>query len=229
MTVAQDPKSANPASPTSGAPKPDDNAGQRVPLAELMKEREKRQSLESERDSLRQALLYAQSQSSRPAASAAPTMGQPQPQPNEIQRLWESDPQRAVQAEIMMAINWMDGVSANVDQQEESVASKYPDYNNFRNQIRGYLRTIPIAQRSQPGVIEAAYYFVKGQSVDTVVKSAQEEILRKIRAGESIQGFDTPSMSPAPSQTAPLNEDQKRVAAAMGMSAEDYQKYMKAR
>lgn len=227
--ATSDPKQTPPATPpASGATKPDD-AGNRVPLAELMKEREKRQTLEAERDGLKQALMYAQQQGA-PRYPAAPQpvapVQQASPVAADMQRLWQEDPQRAVQAEIMMAINWMDNVSAGVDHQEAQAASKYSDYDQYRNQIRGYMRTIPIAQRSQPGVIDAAYYFVKGQSVDTVVKQAQEDLLRKIRNGEAIQGFETPSTPPPPQQQT-LTEDQKRVAVAMGMSPEDYQKYRK--
>jgi hypothetical protein len=144
-----------------------------------------------------------------------------------LQELWQNNPQKAVQTEIMMAINWFDRAGAQVDEQEASIAARYPDYNNFRTPIRNYLRTIPLQQRTQPGVVEAAYYFVKGQQVDNIIKSSNEELIRKMRAGEAIQGFDGAGAGAPPAQDRALTDEQRRVAAAMGLTPEQYQKNMK--
>jgi hypothetical protein len=227
-------KATNP--PAPGATKPDEQGGKTVPLPELLKEREKRQSIEAERDSLKQTLAYVQQQSQMRQPGFQPGFQQGFQQPihqpmnpaaQEMQRLWETDTQKAVQAEIMMAMSWFDGVNQAVDQQENFVAGKYADFGNYRDQVRTYLRTIPLNQRTQPGVVEAAYYFVKGQQVDNIIKSSQEEIIRKIRAGEAIQGFDAGAGTPPPPQAKALSDEQKRVAAAMGLTPEQYQKNMK--
>ena len=238
MTTEDKDKTTTP--PAAGAPNPADQGGKTVPLPELLKEREKRQSTEAEKAqalaenaSLKQTIAYIQQQSQMRQQPQYPgnqyQQFQPQQPPvaQEMQRLWENDTQKAVQAEIMMAINWLDNVSQAVDMQESQIAQKYQDYGNFRDHVRSYMRSIPIAQRTQPGVVEAAYYFVKGQQMDSIVKSSQDEIIRKIRAGESIQGFDAGSGAPPPPTTKALTEEQKRVASAMGLTPEQYQKNMK--
>lgn len=213
--------------PAGGANTPPDSGGKQVPLPELLKEREKRQGLEAERDSLRQtlAVLQQQQQQYRQQQPVYPQAQQPVPEQRiaqDMQQLWQENPQKAVQAEIMMAINWFDRAGAQVDAQEAQVATKYPDFNTFREPIRNYLRTIPLQQRTQPGVVEAAYYFVKGQQVDNIIKNSQEELMRKIRAGEAIQGFDGAGAGAPPPQTRTLTEEQRRVASAMGMTPEQY-------
>jgi hypothetical protein len=218
--------------PAAGANKPaDEQGGKTVPLPELMKEREKRQGLEAERDSLRQTLAVLQQQAQARNQYQQPPVVQQQPQQNTdhvaLQELWQSNPQKAVQTEIMMAINWFDRAGAQVDQQEAEIAVRYPDYNNFRTPIRNYLRTIPLQQRTQPGVVEAAYYFVKGQQVDNIIKTSNEELIRKMRAGEAIQGFDGAGQGAPIPQAKVLTEEQRRVASAMGITPEQYQANMK--
>ena len=219
--------------PAAGANSPADQGGKTVPLPELMKEREKRQGLEAERDSLRQTLAVLQQQAQQRNQYQQPMQPPPMqhaPQQDDraaLQQMWQENPQKAVQTEIMMAINWFDRAGAQVDEQEAAIAVRYPDYNNFRTPIRNYLRTIPLQQRTQPGVVEAAYYFVKGQQVDNIIKTSNEELIRKMRAGEAIQGFDGAGAGAPPAQQQSLSEEQRRVAAAMGMTPEQYQKNMK--
>ena len=233
MAQATEGNASQAPTPAAGAPNPAENQGVKtVPLPELMKEREKRQGLEAERDSLRQTLAVLQQQAQARTQYQQPMQPPMQQQPMHddraaLQQMWQDNPQKAVQAEIMMAINWFDRAGAQVDEQEAAIAVRYPDYNNFRTPIRNYLRTIPLQQRTQPGVVEAAYYFVKGQQVDNIIKNSNEELIRKMRAGEAIQGFDGAGAGAPPMQPQSLTEEQRRVAAAMGMTPEMYQKNMK--
>ena len=75
-------------------------------------------------------------------------------------------------------------------------------------------------------MVEAAYFMVRGQNTDTVLKQQEAELLEKYRRGEiSAQGLATPPGSfstPAPVQGNAATDEQMRVAEAMGMSVEDY-------
>jgi hypothetical protein len=214
---------ATPAAPKPAVPPAPATPGATVPLPELLDERNKRQALEKSVQDM-QAELAAMKK-------VAPTPAAPQQQPQEEYRkqmdnLWEQDPRKAVQAEIMTAMTWYDQENANIDTQEHNLSQKYPDYNNFRTEIRGYVRSLPIEQRTRDGVVELAYYAVKGQRVDSSLESMKQQweadFLRKLQAGE-ITSVPAGSMGvpPVVPQTQATDEERK-VAEAMGMSVESY-------
>jgi len=234
--VKENPGAAAPGTPPPGGTPPatgvKEGEDKTVPLKALQEERDKRQTLQSEVENLK--VFVQQMQHQQPPQQAAPPQygGGYQQQPiqapaaqpqHQIDQLWEQSPKRAVQAEIMAAMNWYDSVNAGVDRQEAVIGEKFKDFSNYREPVRQYLRTIPMQQRMVPGVVEAAYYFVKGQNADKLVQTNQAELIEKIKRGEAVQGFDAgqPPSTPLP-QTKVPTEEQKKVATAMGLSVEDY-------
>lgn len=228
--------------PGAGTPDPNNtgaSGGQpgqgHVPITALHEEREKRQALQAETQALKEQLQYLQNMVGHQQPSAGNQYGNVYPQQppvnsgnDQINQLWETDPRRAVQAELMMGLQWYDQVNSHLDMQEESVAAKHPDFDKFRSEVRRYVRSLPATERAKPGVVELAYYACRGQKVDDIIQARQQELLDKIKRGESVQGFDYQGASspPQPKQ-GKLNEDQKKVAAAMGVSEEEYMKYVK--
>lgn len=218
--------------PPAGAPKPADSqapaqGAQTVPISALMEEREKRQSLQSEIEQLRAQI------------SAPPSQPQQQQQPQQTQsyeqyqqemdKLWESDPRKAVQAEIYTALTWRDNVEAQVDHQKVIVGQKYQDYNDYAGEVNAYLRTLPLQERARPGVVELAYYLVRGQKVDNIVDKTraqiEEEMRRKFEAGNLTQGIPGGGIpGGTPEGGIQLTDDQRKAAMAMGMSEADYAK-----
>jgi len=223
----------------SSEPQPDGNedGDKTVPLAALHEERTKRQQLQAELEVLRQIagdnVLF--DVNGRPV----PRQYQPQPQQQqapqqqhnhnaEMEKLWEEDPRRAVQAEIMAAMSWRDNLDAQVDQQEIIASQRYSDYGEYRDTIRQYIRALPINQRSQEGVVDLAYYVVKGQKANDAYARGQADALARIRAGNGVQGLRPGTMSPAPKPKGNQpTEEMRKVADAMGMSIEDYMSAMK--
>jgi hypothetical protein len=196
-----------------------------VPLPELLDERNKRQALEKTVEDLKLQMGALQKVAPAPAVPLQPT-NQFQEQ---MDKLWESDPRRAVQAEIMTAINWFDGVQASVDAQEHVLQTKYNDYNNYRTEVRNYVRSLPIEQRMKEGIAELAYYAVKGQHLPTDQAAQRQlweaEFLEKVRRGEVTSipagAISTPSIVPQTQAT----DEERKVADAMGMSVDEYLKY----
>ena len=204
------------ASPTPGA-KPEPAAGQ-VPISALHEERTKRQALEAEI-----ATLKTQS------PAAAPVQPQAQPQQDalrkEIDQLWDSDPKKAVQAEIMVAMNWRDQVDSNMDVEADALATKYTDFSQYRLAAQGYVRSLPLDQRSKPGIMVLAYMVVRGQNVDTIMEQQKNDLIQKYQSGElaaSLAAAPAGTVTPAPTTGIQLNEDQLRAANMMGISPEDY-------
>jgi hypothetical protein len=192
-----------------------------VDIRALHESREQIRALRTELDALKlqqqyhpQQLPQQQQQFQQPANDVA----------RQLEELWEDDPRKAMQAEVMMALNWYDNSNAEMDRQEEKLASQYTDFNNYRAQIRGYLRSIPVAERAKPGMVESAYYFVKGQSTDTLLKQREEEFMKKMGAGRNATGIGYGGMPTTPTTDAPTFEQQE-MAAKMGMSVEDYMKH----
>ena len=211
------------------------NTGQ-VPIHALHEEREKRQALQAETQTLKEQMQEMKSamahmqqgnnQSIQPTGINVGGQIYPQQQSNRnLEELWESNPRQAMQTEIMMAVNWYDKVSTQLDSQEESLASKYPDFNSYRPEVRKYLRTLPAAERAKNGVVELAYFLVRGQNSEKIWDKRQTDLLDKIRRGEEVQGLrvGTTSVSAQPKATK-VTSEQHNVAVAMGMSDEEYLK-----
>lgn len=209
------PQTGAPAEPGAVKPEP-----QTVPIGALLDERGKRQALEAEINLLKQQ---------PPAAPYQPQTTQPQyaqPQQDvkaQMDSLWQTNPRQAVESQIMMSIDWYDRVNNSLDQQADALATKYPDFNTHRTAATRYVRSMPANQRSLQGVLESAYFYVKGQNVDTIMKAHEEELLRKYQAGELVstpagtQGAPTPQPG-----SVPVTDEQRNVAEAMGVSVEDY-------
>jgi hypothetical protein len=233
--------------PLPGQTAPTDQGGKEgqdeekvVPLAALHEERSKRQQLQAELEVLRQIagdqVLFD--------INGKPVPNYPQHQQNqqhqqqqqvpenrataeEMQRLWESDPQKAVRMEIMAAMSWRDHVEAQVDQQIAEAASHYEDFSEHEATVRKYVRALPPEQRGKKGAVDLAYFVVKGQNAGTAIERAKAEVLRKIQAGEMGQGIGagTPPAPPAQKGKS-LSEDQLKVASAMGLTPEQYMSAM---
>ena len=230
-------KSAEPAAantPTSPAPAttaptqtPDGaNEQKMVDLRALQESRDQIKSLRAELDLVRQTQQYQ----APPAAQQYGAQVPPQEDIHQqLENLWDEDPRKAMQTEVMMALNWYDASNAAVDKQEEALAGKYTDFNNYRSQIRSYLRGIPVAERTKPGMVESAYYFVKGQSTDDILKQREEELLRKYHAGGMASGISYGATSASTSANDPSTATpaQRAQAAKMGQTIEDYMKHVK--
>jgi hypothetical protein len=167
-----------------------------------------------------------------PVMPAQQQQQQAAPQYQEIEKLWETDPRRAVQAEIYAAMSWRDQVDAGVEQQAVAVSEKNTDFNNFRPEVMTYLRTLPIEQRNKPGMVEAAYYFIKGQKVDNIVARTRQEweadYLRKLQAGElaAMLPAGATGVPPTPQGAITLTPDQMKAADAMRIPHAEYAKWI---
>jgi hypothetical protein len=221
---------------TSGDVKPDAKV---VPISALHEEREKRQAMAAELQALKQLVEgdVVYDSEGRPMRKPAAPPAQPQAAGQEeawkkqLDQMWETDPRKAVELQMQgyigSALNWYDQVNANLELQEDSLRRQYPDYDEYRGEARKYLRTLRPEDRAKEGVVQLAYLVAKGQNSDKIVAKRTEEVLRKIQAGESIQGFTTGTMTGSGSTTPiKLTEDQRRIANAMGMSEDDYIKNM---
>lgn len=227
--AASAPASTPPPAAKAGVPQPSGaQGGPTVPLAALQEEREKRQSLQMELEQLRR--------------TAAPS---PQPQPvqapqapvadeawrMQIEKLWETDPRRAVQAEIMQAVTWYDNVIARIDHEADALTNKYQDFPNYRTAAMNYVRSLPHEQRAMPGIVEMAYMLVRGQNVDNILKTREEELMARFQSGQMVGQMNVPGSygSPmVPQNSVTLNDDQRRAAAAMNISEADYVRHIKA-
>jgi hypothetical protein len=224
--------------PTSDAPDGNEDADKTVPLAALHEERQKRQELQAELEVLRQlagdSVLF--DINGKPV-QAHPGQRQPQQQQQpdqpqtqaaqELEKLWETDPRKAVQVEIMAAMSWRDNMEVQVDNQILAASQKYSDYKEYDNTVRQYIRALPLEQRSRPGVVDLAYFVVKGQNSTNAVERAKAEMLKKYQTGQQAQGLGPGTMAAQPKPKTPqLSEEQKKVAEAMGLTEEQYMSAM---
>lgn len=226
-TVQATPAAVPPAGATTpNVAKPGDGL---VPLPALQEERSKRQALESEVAELKRMVQQQQH----------PQQFQPQQQQfvdpqvqrkQELEKMWEEDPRKAVQTEIMYAMEYRDYVEANLEQQADYLAKQYPDFNNYRSSVLAQIRSLPLGQRGNPGVLEASYFMVRGQNLDTLLSQREADMMEKYRRGEISasqlgvpQGTSSASFQPTGVQ---LSDEQRKVARAMGMSEEGYAKHM---
>jgi len=208
-----------------------------VPLRALQEERTKKQELQAELEILRQIagdnVLF--DMNGRPVPN--PNRHQPQqqqqqqsnnPANQEIEKLWETDPRKAVQVEIMAAMSWRDNQEVALEAQMSQAEHKYPDFHENASVIRQYVRSLPVDQRAKPGIIDLAYFVVKGQNAGNAVERAKAEMLQKMQAGQTAQGLK-PGTKAAPKTVkgVVLNDEQMKVADAMGLTNEQYISAMK--
>lgn len=211
------------------------NQQQMVPITALHEERDKRQALSAEVEQLKQqmAALTAGNGNNQGAPNPNNIGAGVQHEPNqfmqELDDLWRDNPRKAMQTELMMAVNWRDQVDATVDDQFDQASQKYKDFNDHQSEVRKYIRKLPVEQRAKPGMIEAAYFMVKGRNADAQAKAEAERLLKKAQAGDGTQTINAGASSGGgDGQTqSTLTPDQKAAAAALGISEADYAKHMK--
>ena len=149
--VAASPAPASVAQPTpAAAPKPGESSKDvkqesLVPLPALQEERSKRQALEAEVAELKRMVTAPQYQQT-------PQQVQPDPKA-ELEKLWENDPRKAIQVEIMYAMDWRDRIDASLEVQADQMARKYPDFNNSENPIRAFGIPVSIPYASAPNFV----------------------------------------------------------------------------
>jgi len=208
----------------SGDPSTPADANKQVPLPALQEERSKRQASESRADQLAAEVADLR------ARINTPTQVAPQPQQQapsqDLEKLWEDDPRKAVQVEIMTAMDWRDKMDSSLEVQADQLASKFPDFNNYRSTAMGQVRSLPISQRGGAGILEAAYFMVRGQNADSLLQARETELLEKYRRGEiDAAGLATPPGSfsaPASPEGVTISSEQAQAAEAMGLTPEQY-------
>lgn len=207
----------------------DQKGGDQVPVAALLEERGKRQSLEAklkqfetvfgdqiQYDSVGNVIPRSQANPAQPANVQGDIR-------QKLDELWNTDPRQAVQAELTYALGWYDNVHASVENEMDTVAGKFKDFDQYRPFIRQYLRSIPIDQRTKPGLVEAAYYLHKGKEIDKIVESEKRSIYERIQAGESIQGITAGTGSGLPrANGVKFTPDEINAAKLYGVSPEEY-------
>jgi hypothetical protein len=206
-----------------------------VPLPALQEERARRQeeqsarqSLEAEVAELRRLVNNTQMQQQ--------FVQQPQPiaprvdPREELNKTWEEDPRQAVQLEIMYAMDWRDRIDSGLEVQADALARKYPDFNNFRSVALGQVRSLPLNQRGSQGILEAAYFMVRGQNTDSIIQQREQELLERYRRGDfNAAGLATAPGSfstPSAVEGVALSQDQLNTAYAMGLTPEQYKSAM---
>lgn len=217
-----------------------------VPVAALQEERNKRQALEAKMKQMES--LFADQITYDSQGNIIPKQGNPnQPnvnsyspaagtvyQPNgqqtwdgvrkQLDELWENDPRKAMQSEMTIAIGWYDQVATAVEDQMDNAAGKYTDFDKYRNNIRNYLRRLPMDQRSKPGIVEAAYFLQKGQSIDSIIENERKTIAERIAAGEDIQNLPSGGSTPLPDRSGQkrYSKDEVAIAQQYGLTPEEY-------
>ena len=220
----------------AGVPPAPAQEGTTVPITALHEERTKRQELQAQLDAMKKVM----SNNVLFDMNGNPVMQQQQqaPQQNyqqEMDKLWETDPRKAVQAEIYQAMAWRDKVDSDVESQANEVSNKYVDFNTVRSEVMNYVRTLPLEGRGRPGIIEAAYYFIRGQKVDNIIAQKQREMeseyMRKFQAGElaTMLPPGAGSLPPVQQGAVMLTPEQKNAAAAMRIPEAEYAKWMQAK
>jgi len=99
----------------------------------------------------------------------------------------------------------------------KSDKERYPDFNNFDKDIRGYLDKMPLEVRANPVAIDWAYKMSRYPVLEKMVKEG------KVREGlHSETGGSTPPRAP---QKRELDSEEKAVAARFGMTEDEYVKF----
>lgn len=210
---------------------------QTVPLKALQDEREKRQALQSELDKVQQYVQQQQlsnSQTSYGMPQSAPQAPQSTNEQEQarLDQLWQTDPRQAVKAEINQSLSYYDTVNANLEGQATYLSTKYPDFNAYRSTAMNYIRSLPYDQRAQEGIVELAYMVARGQNVDTILQTKEQELMEKFKSGQLAGSLHQPAGAGAvpitPTGEVTLTPDQINAANAMGLSHADYASQIKA-
>jgi hypothetical protein len=210
-----------------------ETAEKTVPLAALHEERSKRQALADELEQLKTLVSQQQYSYQQPQPTyQQPTQQfyqQPQPAPadvarQQIEQLWANDPLQAVQYQVQMALANYDRINSSTEQAINSARNRYPDFNKFEAEVRGFINAVPLQDKARQGIVDAAYYMVKGKNADNLTFQAAQQASSRVAQGVAASGI--PGGGAGVVQTGPqLSQDEMKVAAVMGMSAEEYQKF----
>lgn len=220
--------------------------GKTVPITALheargkyQEERTRNQELEGQLNQLKTMVEqlrsgYQQSGYQQPQGYQQ-TYGQQQQPQNHImqqfQQAYDVDPAQAtawlVGQTMQHVVQQMDQVNVGVETAINNLRQQNPDFGNYERDVRGYLQQLPLAQRSNPHVVQSAYMYVKGQNIDKILEQKQQEWLQKIQNGEQVQGFPQGGNFNAPPRTDQNGLTQQELATAqvMGLTPEDYAKY----
>lgn len=203
-----------------------------VPITALHEERDKRQAAQAKLDLITQSLGLTFDANGQPILPQQQQQQAVTPDTNinqsqfaqELEKMWEEDPRKAVQMEMNAALTWYDSVSAGVEDQREEAREKHKDYTTYAKKVNTYIRRLPPAQRSQPGIVEMAYWLVKGQDIDGVLANQQQQQAIRVAAAGAATGMPTgtASGSAAPAGAIVLTPDQVRIAEAMNLTPEAY-------
>ena len=200
-----------------------------VPITALHEEREKRQALQAKLDQLSKAMNVTYDINGQPIM---PNQAQQQqavtpdtnvtPFTQELEKAWDDEPRKAVQMEINAALTWYDGINAGVDSQMESARGKHKDFNLYSQDVSKYIRMLPPGQRNQEGIIENAYWLVKGQKVDGILATNQQVTTQKVQTAGAASGMGAGTLSGASTVGVSLTPQQVKVAEAMNMTPAQY-------
>lgn len=224
--------------------------GKTVPITALHEERDKRQALQAQLNNMN-AALASKGIEVEFDASGNVVVKNPDPDPapagtgtplnngmtrEQLEAMWETDPKAAMRAELMTGLTWLDGVNMQLRLVEAEFAKKHPDYAQHQTEILKYLAKVSPAQRADPSIIQVAYNAVRGSSsnLDALIEAKVQEKLALMGKGNSAHaaagipfGGSSGSGSGAAGDVGKLTTDQIAVAAAMGMSPEEYAKYVR--
>jgi hypothetical protein len=235
---------ADPNKTGEGAADPKGDKNQ-VPVAALQEERTKRQAVEAKMKQLES--LFANQISYDSQGNVVPKANPNQPNVNsygtaegtvypqgqqqtwegvrkQLDEMWENDPRKAMQSEMTIAIGYYDQISTAVEEQMDEMAKKAKDFDAYRAPIRQYLRKLPMNQRANPGIVEAAYFLQKGQSIDQIIENERKTLAERVAAGESIQNIPTGGAAPLPGNSGArqYTKDEQAIAQQYGQTAEEY-------
>ena len=218
--------------PANGGDTSGQDANKTVPLAALHEERSKRQELQTEVENLKNLMQNTQQQAN--AYGAPPHVQQQMQQQQQYQQqqldpsreldeMWENNPRNAVNAQIGQAFAYYDNVNSHIESQMTQAATRYKDFNNYREQVRRYVNATPLQDRSKPGVVDVAYYIVKGQNADAAIEQARQASAQQTGAAFQTQGVGN-SMPGVPQQggDGTLSQEEQNVARVMGLTNEEY-------
>ena len=227
VTPIEPSKTAQP-TPVAAVPTGDPSKDvKQVPLPALQEERAKRQEAVSTAEKLTQEIADLKQMVANQQLQPQQNQ-QPQLDPRaELDQVWEDDPKQAVRMEIMYAMDWRDRQDSSLNAQADGLATRYKDFNDFRSVAMTQVRNLPLNQRGNPGVLEAAYFMARGQGADAMIQQREAALLEKYRNGEiNAQGLATPASgaftAPPTDPSLQITEEQARVASAMGLSNEEY-------
>lgn len=206
----------------SGTPAP--GAQGMVPLAALHEERTKRQQLQDEVNSLKAKMEQLNTTPVQPQQTQQPSQ-QTYPYTREqINALWDTDPRQAVNAELLSAFTWYDQVNSGLDIAADQLSTKYSDFGTFRSAAINYVRSMPLNQRD-PRRLEEAYFLVKGQQFDAIMRQREADLANKFNAPANFQVPTSGAFGPGGGTLAgsiTLTPEQLNAATAMGLTPEAY-------